>query len=64
MVVKARHIDGVEPSAVALGESWCSGTRTTTSIRETALVLTALLWQCWIRRPSLRPAASGSPERE
>lgn len=63
-MVISRHIDGVEASAVALGGPLRSGTRATAPIRETALVVTALLWQCWIRRPSLRHIAIRDSERD
>jgi hypothetical protein len=60
-MVASRHIDGVETSTVALGGSWRSDTRTTASIREPALVVMALLWQCWIRRPSLPTRSKREP---
>ena len=52
-MVDAKHIDGVGASAVALGEFRRAATRMTASVRDTALVLTALLWQCRVRRPRL-----------
>jgi hypothetical protein len=44
----AKHIDRGRVSAVALrvGEVRRAATRTTASIRDTALVVRALLWQC------------------
>jgi hypothetical protein len=50
-MVNAKHIDGVGASAVALGEFRRAATRMTASIRDTALVVMALLWQCGTRRP-------------
>ena len=50
-MVNAKHIDGVGASAVALGGFRHAATRMTASIRDTSLVVMALLWQCWIRRP-------------
>jgi len=55
-MVDAKHIDGVGASAVALGEFRRAATRMTASVRDTALVVMALLWQCgfegldWCRR--------------
>jgi hypothetical protein len=53
-MVNAKHIDGVEASAVAPGEFRRAATPVTASIRDTALVVMALLWQCGIRRPRWR----------
>jgi hypothetical protein len=53
-MVNAKHIDGVEASAVAPGEFRRPATRMTASIRDTALVVMALLWQCGVRRPRWR----------
>jgi hypothetical protein len=50
-MVNAKHIDGVGAFAVALGEFRRAATRMTASIRDTAVVVMALLWQCWVRRP-------------
>ena len=50
-MVNGKRIDGVGASAVAPGEYRRDVTRMTASIRDTALVVMALFWQCWIRRP-------------
>jgi hypothetical protein len=50
-MVKANHIDGVGAATVTFGEFRRAATRMTASIRATALVVMALLWQCGIRRP-------------
>jgi hypothetical protein len=49
-MVSAKNNDGVAASAVALGEFRRAATRMTTSIRDTALVVAVLLWQCRVRR--------------
>jgi hypothetical protein len=53
-MVIAKHIDGVEASAVAPGEFRRAATRLTASIRDIARVVMALLWQCGVRRPRWR----------
>ncbi len=53
-MVNAKHIDDVGAPAVALGESRRAATRMTASIRDTALVVMALLWQCRVRTPRWR----------
>lgn len=50
-MVNAKRIGGVGASAVALGEFRRAARRVTASIRDTALVVMALLWQCGVRRP-------------
>jgi hypothetical protein len=50
-MVDAKRIDGVGAPADALGEFRRDATRITASIRDTAHVVMALWWQCWIRRP-------------
>ena len=50
-MVNAKHIGGVGAAAVTFGKSRRGATRMTASIRDTALVVMALFWQCWIRRP-------------
>jgi hypothetical protein len=47
----AKHIDGVEASAVLPGEFRRAATRMTASVHDTALVVMALLWQCGVRTP-------------
>ena len=54
----AKHIDGEAAAAVIFGELWPAATRMTASIRDTSLVVMALLWQCWIRRPRWRSRMS------
>ncbi len=56
-MVNAKHIDDVGAPAVALGESRRAATRMTASIRDAALVVMALLWQCRVRRPRWRRRA-------
>jgi hypothetical protein len=50
-MVDSKHIDGVGASAVAIGEFRRAATRIAASIRDTARVVMALLWQCGVRRP-------------
>jgi hypothetical protein len=50
-MVSAKQIDGVGASAVAVVEFRRAATRMAASIRDTALVVMALLWQCRVRRP-------------
>jgi hypothetical protein len=45
-MVNAKHIDDVGASAVGLGEFRRAATGMTASIRDAALVVMALLWQC------------------
>ena len=49
-MVNATNIDGVGPSEVAIGELRRAATRMAASIRDTTLVVMALLWQCRVRR--------------
>jgi|tagenome__1003787_1003787.scaffolds.fasta_scaffold20903983_3 hypothetical protein len=44
-MVTVKHFDGAATSAIALGEVRRTATRMTASIRDTALVVMALLWQ-------------------
>jgi hypothetical protein len=55
----AKHIDG-GALAVALEGFRRAATRMAASIRDTALVVTALLWQSGVRRPrwSRRPSSA------
>ncbi len=53
-MVNAKHIDDVGAPAVALGEFRRAATSMTASIRDTALVVMALLWQCRVRTPRWR----------
>jgi hypothetical protein len=53
-MVDSKQIDGVGASAVAIGEFRRAATRITASIRDTALVVMALLWQCRVRRSRQR----------
>jgi hypothetical protein len=47
-------VDGVGASAVALGEFRHAATRMVLAIRDTTLVVMALLWQCGFRWPRWR----------